>query len=78
MPTGSQSNIVVVLKEDQRMTTFQKDGEKDMVKKIKRKTKASSKRRVRGRLLKEEEKEMKKKFSNDWLKPTRQIPVVDR
>jgi hypothetical protein len=48
---------LVVLKEEQRMETFQKDGEKDLVKKITPKTKASSKRRVRGRLSKEEERE---------------------
>ena len=50
-----------------------------MVKKIKPKSKTSSKRRVRGKLSKEEGREMKRTCSNlfDWLKPAKQFPMID-
>ena len=49
-----------------------------MVKKIKPKSKTSSKRRVRGKLSKEEEKEMKRTCSNvfDWLTRAKQVPMI--
>ena len=51
------------MKKKQKMTLVQKDGETNISMKIKpgaSKTKASAKRRVRGRLSKEEEMEMKR------------------
>ena len=84
MLTGSVSNTVIVEETNEKdmneREAFQKDGEKDVVKKIKSESKNSSKRGIRRKLSKEEEREMKRTCSNVfvWLKPTRQIPVVDR